>query len=573
MPRTHARRPLPTLALGLCLAVATTALTATGAAADADVAALADRQEIAYPGVAADDGVDATYVSFSSPLPDSAGPRPEACDRLGYLRLKSAAGPADPAQADAVYVTMPGYIEGAGIMEPFGRNVVRAAAERGEHAEVWLLDRRANCLEDTRGLAAADAADDPDLAYRYYSQGAPIDGHTFREASAADTAFLAHMGLAQTLADEFAVIAQLPPQFRQSRVMCGGHSLGGLITGALINWERDGVRGADQCAGYFVLDSRLNAADADYLKLLGLVTSALPGGLSGTGEALTGLLPTVPFLPTTLATVMSAGAAAALAPDAPSLLARELPTDLPTAAAARAITAPTYGDLLLAQREMSGREYSNNAALGALMDDHSMPIGYGRVSLGVFDTPVEPKQFPAPFAMRQEIVGIFGGTPAVTPAAGAGPVGWRNFDEVGDATRTVDGRQFTSPASEVTDIATFARSISNPVSNGFEMYFPNRLILETVAANTGDRAGDLAHLGPDRTADIPVIYLDAGDSGFAGGLDSLGTTSTATGTQVIAEGYNHVDLCAAAWRQNSGRPEIVSASLVDFASALLAGRR
>ncbi|WP_186628924.1 hypothetical protein [Rhodococcus sp. BP22] len=61
-----------------------------------------------------------------------------------------------------------------------------------------------------------------------------------------------------------------------------------------------------------------------------------------------------------------------------------------------------------------------------------------------------------------------------------------------------------------------------------------------------------------------VIYVDAGETGFAAGLDSLGTTSVGASTRVDAPGYNHLDLVTAAWNQNNGRPEVVSHSLIDF---------
>src|SRR5262249_28287295 len=39
------------------------------------------------------------------------------------------------------------------------------------------------------------------------------------------------------------------------RLYCGGHSLGGIITGYFADWDFDGQPGYDQCAGWFALDS------------------------------------------------------------------------------------------------------------------------------------------------------------------------------------------------------------------------------------------------------------------------------------------------------------------------------
>ncbi|OHF24847.1 hypothetical protein BKP30_27790 [Rhodococcus erythropolis] len=436
----------------------------------------------------------------------------------------------------------------------------------GQHVEVWVLDRRSNCLEDHRGLLAAQATRDPNSAADYYTKGAPLDGATYAgERPATDTEFLRTVGLKQTLNDQFAVMRQLPPAYRKTQVMCGGHSLGGLTTGAFANWDFDGTPGHEQCAGYFVLDSRMDVTGADPLRLAGLVGDILPAGIAGTLQPANDLLPFLPATQPLFTSVASMLTAAHIAPDATSTILPGLPTDLITQAAARAVSARDYLDFALGQPDLHTRQFTNSAALGLLLDDNSMPLGYGRVSIGTFDTPVEAKSFPAPYGMPSQLIGIFGGNKFVSPMPASGRVGWTNYDRVpAVGARTIAGDTYTTPGSEVTDLGDFARAWANPVADGFEWYFPTRLLTEILAANTGDRNGDLAKLRYDVTPTSKVIYLDGGDSGFSGGLDSLGRTSVVTGTRVVAEGYNHLDVIAASWHQNKGGPEVISDSLIDF---------
>ena len=60
--------------------------------------------------------------------------------------------------------------------------------------------------------------------------------------------------------------ADIPDQQgRKQKVLCGGHSLGGFITGYFSEWDFDGNRattddaGFNQCAGYFALDTAVTS--------------------------------------------------------------------------------------------------------------------------------------------------------------------------------------------------------------------------------------------------------------------------------------------------------------------------
>lgn len=120
-----------------------------------------------------------SVVRVKIPLPASAGPRPEACDWLSYLRYRHEDGPAASADADRILVAQPGIFEGAGAFDGVARNTVAAAAAKGRYIEFWALDRRSNCLEDRTGVLAGLRAGDVRLAVDYYYRRKEVDGRRF----------------------------------------------------------------------------------------------------------------------------------------------------------------------------------------------------------------------------------------------------------------------------------------------------------------------------------------------------------------------------------------------------------
>src|SRR5690606_28216418 len=107
-----------------------------------------------------------------------------------------------------------------------------------------------------------------DTATDYYFHGAEVDGRRFAgHASGAEVAWLSHVGLEQTLRDQYDLLRhELPdPALRKRKVLCGGHSLGGFITGYFAEWDFDGDpattddTGYNQCGGYFALDTVIEA--------------------------------------------------------------------------------------------------------------------------------------------------------------------------------------------------------------------------------------------------------------------------------------------------------------------------
>ena len=105
-----------------------------------------------------------------APPPDSVGPHPAGCDWITYLRFRSRGGPRQPERRRGPRVDA-GFLGGASSFDQLARNVVRNGTRRGKDLEFWALDRRANWAEDWRGIAAADRAQDPKVAFDYWGTG------------------------------------------------------------------------------------------------------------------------------------------------------------------------------------------------------------------------------------------------------------------------------------------------------------------------------------------------------------------------------------------------------------------
>ncbi|BEK88886.1 hypothetical protein [Nocardia seriolae] len=248
--------------MAICLGLTMGLLSAGSPAAGADNGA-PDRAETAVHTGSSITSVTESVVRVHIPLPDSVGRHPAECDWLSYLRYRDAAGPADSADADRVLVAQPGILEGAGAFDSVARNTVAAAARDGRHLEFWALARRSNCLSDHSGVRAGADAHDYDVAIDYYYGHRPVDGHTFAGfADNAQLSWLAGVGIEQTVSDQYRLMVhELPdPGVRQRKTLCGGHSLGGVVTAFFADSDFDGHPGYQQCSGYFALDTAISTS-------------------------------------------------------------------------------------------------------------------------------------------------------------------------------------------------------------------------------------------------------------------------------------------------------------------------
>lgn len=563
-------------ASALVAAAAALPVRALAAAPAADPAA--DRVETPVTTGSPVTGVTETMVRVRVPLPSSAGPHPEACDWLSYLRFRDSAGPAASARADRILVAQPGILEGAGAFDSVARNTVAAAARNGKHIEFWALDRRSNCLEDHTGVQAGLAAKDVHLAVDYYYRQKEVDGRKFAGYQTNDqVTWLQNVGLEQTVRDQYdLMVHELPDQTaRKQKMLCGGHSLGGILTAFFAEWDFDGDHattgdaGYNQCSGYFALDTRISTGlpgmdgqiPTDLIPLLKFGASAVQAGLES------GVVPRSLSAPALINTetmnlLSIAGLAADLAPDGPSDLATYVPSSFNTDTTYRLLFSKDYPTFVKGSPTVKDFRFTNAAALGGLLDDNSQPLAFMQASVGFWDGgKIVDKEFPAPNDLDSIGLGglaqLLGPDKKAIPDEPNGPLyGWRNYDRVGDGVpASKDGTPFTSAAKEVTDIGELARSLAEQPLDFTEHYFPTRMVTDIALAASPGIADDAVHTnGP---AANPIINLEAGDG--------LGGRDPQPG-DVVAPGYQHIDVLTAAAAQNDGRPEVVSTNLAAFAA-------
>lgn len=173
-----------------------------------------------------------------------------------------------------------------------------------------------------------------------------------------------------------------------------------------------------------------------------------------------------------------AGLCATAAPDAESDLAVSVPPRFNVDATNRLLFSKDLATFLAGTPTVEDFRLSNEAALGALMDDHSVPLSFIQFSVGFFDGgPVVDKNFPAANGSATGPA-LFGTEYKALPEKPRGPLcTWRNDDRVGAADdpgyKAADGTPYTSAGKEATDIQELARSLSEHPLDFTENYFPS----------------------------------------------------------------------------------------------------
>ncbi|MER7545253.1 hypothetical protein ABTW95_19855 [Spirillospora sp. NPDC127506] len=573
-------RPRGPLRSFVPLTVLAASALAAGALAGPVSAREAGRSETPVPSGSPVTDVVESAVRVKVPLPASAGPHPEACDWLSYLRFRHEDGPAEPARADRILVAQPGILEGAGAFDSVARNTVSAAAKRGKHIEFWALDRRSNCLEDRTGLQAGLRAKDVHLAVDYYYRQKEVDGRKFAGYQSNDQVkWLQNVGLEQTVRDQYdLMVHELPDQAaRKQKMLCGGHSLGGVLTAYFAEWDFDGNHattddaGYNQCSGYFALDTRIakglpgmgGEVPEDWVPLVEFGAGAVQAGLE------TGVIPRALSAPAVVNTETMnllgiAGLAANLDPDGVSDLAAYVPSGFNQDMTYRLLFSKDYPTFLKGSPTVKDFRFTNAAALGGLLDDNSQPLAFMQASVGFWDGGrIVDKEFPAPNNLDELGLGglsrLLGKEKKAIPDEPGGPLyTWRNYDRVGapddPVYKSKDGTPFTSAGKEVTDIAELARSLSEHPLDFTEHYFPTKMVTDIALAGAPGIADDAVHEGG--IAANPILNLEAGDG--------LGFSDPQPG-DVVAPGYQHLDVLTASAVQNGGEPEPVSTALAAFA--------
>ncbi|RPE37351.1 hypothetical protein EDD90_0180 [Streptomyces sp. Ag109_O5-1] len=377
LPAMNTSRSRGTTWRSAALAVLLTTGGLTAAAPQAQGAAARTETAVASSGPV--DGVSESVVRVKVPLPASFGARPAACDWLSYLRYRATDGPTASADADRILVAQPGILEGAGAFDSVGRNTVARAVAQGRHIEFWALDRRSNCLEDHTGTASGDQH----TAVDYYYRGMQVEGRTFAGYVGNDRlGWVAKLGIEQTVRDQYDLLtAELPDQgLRKRKVLCGGHSLGGVITGYFATADFDGDpattadAGYNQCAGYFALDTTVSTTLGDLsgsmpddtnLPDVGLGYGVVQAGLDSGALSRTLSAPVL-LNPETMNLLAIAGLGAVRDPDGEADLPSYLPSNTNIEATNRFLFSKDAATFLTGSPAVKDFRLTNAAVLGAL---------------------------------------------------------------------------------------------------------------------------------------------------------------------------------------------------------------
>ena len=406
------------------------------------------------------------------PNPDTGDATPAELDRFPIVRFFAEGEPT----VRAVVIAMPGIFGGAGTFDALAGHLVRRSIAAGEPIEVWAVDRRSNLLEDRRGLDAAEATQNADVARGYHFRGETVGGEAFGGFVAqGDVPFMSEWGLATHLGDLRALIEQLPEEERQTRVFVMGHSLGASMTEAFLAWRfEDGVRGSDLVAGAILVDGAAGAdsiTESEY-------QDGITGGIAPT-PGLNAIRATTRYLALPLLGLDVYPQAEIVAMDA-LYAPDEIQEDR------------TRARLLGVLLNLGSRipPMTNEAAFGWAFDDASNGLSFAAVGMGsAAGGPVEPYD------------SLFGST-LIRPSDAQATYTW------------VDARD--SDPQEQTPLANLAHAWIDGRTNFAEWYFPVRLSLDLAAvgglalAEDGWQAGQGLRAFDGALVDVPMLAVAAG---------------------------------------------------------------
>lgn len=423
------------------------------------------------------------------PNPTTNTPTPAQYNRVQVLRYRVDATP--PRAARAVIVAMPGFLGGAGSFDPLARAIVARSSTGEAPVELWAIDRRANLLEDLRGMHTAERLGDTEIAAAYYNdREATIGGRGFADIPNANDPSLAYMsewGLASTLQDLRAVIARVP-EARQHVILLG-HSLGASIVEAFAAWDFDGAAGYRSIAGIALIDGVAGGGAASEDAWRNGAMSGIPGVASVGVNAIRAQGPrffALPILGVRSVVISEIVARRALAqPDA-------------------VVDDPARDGVFRVLLGVSPvPAMTNAAALGFAFDDRSCPLAFARMSCGS-PTGGALETRPNPFAMNETV----------------------SVPSERDATyRWTDAP--SSQPREFTSIRSNARAWTATPSNFSEWFFPTRLTTDVAALGDLRLAADSWQVQNGIRAmhggeiDVPVLAIATALVGRADAFDRM----------------------------------------------------
>ena len=440
------------------------------------------------------------------------------------------------AQVTKVLVLMPGFLGGAGNFDYLARRIVERS---GGMTAVWAVDRRSNALEDQTGLDAAEAAQDADVAKRYYFHGAAIGGKTFAGFVAGkNVTFQSEWGIKVHVEDLDALITAAIARYPHAAIFLGGHSLGGSIVPIYAAWDFGAYAGFERLSGLVLLEgTAAPKGPTDIPRQSSYETTGLNagGGVSSLKSVRANPIVSLPFIgpdlfvtSEILAMRVAFGRPQALNPDG------DLVANFLSVLFGLTTVPPT----------------TNAAAFGLGFDNDFEPLAFARVSIGTAaGGPIGPNPNAA----------LFGGF--------VGPNDTLLAPTDSTATYTWIPRSQQTPP-DPTDIATFAHVMFAGPSNFIEWYFPARLTLDvgvTAGLNvqpSGDWRKDVYGLAVTENArvDLPVFAVGGGHglvpdvTKFYPYRDSIAPTlrngaprnGVGAGFQTrLQDGYVHLDVLTA----------------------------
>ncbi len=438
------------------------------------------------------------------PNPTTSDATPLELNRTQFLRFR-AAGVDTPR---AVVLAMPGFLGGAGSFESLARELVSRSITAGEPIEVWAIDRRANLLEDLRGLDAAEALGDSNVARGYYFGTDTVGGEAFGGfLTQSDVPYESEWGLATHFADLRALVRTVAAASRRGHVFLMGHSLGGTMAETYAAWRfEDGVRGCEELAGIILIDGGQSDSPVDetlYRSGGGTGFTASPGLDAIRSESRFFALPLLGLAVYARAEILS-------------MDALSHPDDVIEDDGRRRVLATLLGLTAPAVPPMT-----NEAAFGFGFDDASNGLSFAAVSLG-----------------------HHAGGPVTEYASILGPTLIHPSDP--HATYTwVDA--FDADPPELTPVASLAHAWVDGRTNFAEWYFPQRLPLDLTAVGglavpeTGWQAGEGLRAFDGALMDAPVLAIAAGLRTVSDYASSRARAASIGPGRVVAEGTPRSD--------------------------------
>ncbi len=421
---------------------------------------------------------------------------PEKYNRAYYLRYFAAAS-----KPNTIFVLMPGLFAGAADLDLLARQLVASMPE----TEVWVIDRRANALEDRSAMTRSLQTRNPQFAYDYYVKNAGKAGG-FIPKKPDVLRFTAFWGLDVHLRDLHEVVKRA--EQAADTVILGGHSLGGSIVSfySSYNFSEDKAFAKSPDPGYAHLDGLL---------LLDGVLGRT-GGFSWQGEGLSiGQIRLIasredleagvgdPFLKDAFDPLSAAKY------EVSALLARFAPAKLSPGGFVSypATNRAVAGILNEAQYGLSPIfGVSVGEAIGATFGGNLLAVLLDGAQ-GVYSSTV---------------VGVEAGSSAVT---------WRRGD----------------PKRDVTELGAFVESRSTLATNSNEWYFPLRLGLDMI--QLGVTLKNSSEFVPTREVPTPTLAVGA-SRGLVQNFEDFSAYGVARGvgapfTAYILDGFTHADVVAA----------------------------